>query len=241
MIPGFESELIGLESDTNKSFEITFPEDYGNKKLAGKVAEFEVDLKNIEESFLPEINEEFIKTYGIEDGTLDSFNKDVKFNMERELTQGLKGKLKNAALDALYENIQISVPNALIDQEVQSIMKTYEENARKQHIKVEDLNLSKEVFEEQAKRRVALGLILAEIIKKNEIEIDDAKVRSTIEEMANSYEQPEEVINWYYTDEERLNEVKQMVLEEQAVDWIVSQAQMSDETLCFEDVMDKQA
>ena len=241
MIPGFEDALTGLEVGANKTFEITFPEDYGNKKLAGKMAEFEVEMNKIEESFVPEIDEEFIKAYGIEDGTMDSFNKDLQFNMERELARGLKEKLKMAVLDELYEKMPISVPKALIDQEVQNIIKPYQDNAKKQQMKLEDLDLPIDAFEAQAKRRVAMGLVLAEIIKKNGIKVDDAKVRSFIEGMANSYEQPEEVINWYYTDENRLNEVKQMVLEEQTVEWIVGQAQMSDEMVSFEQVMEKQA
>ena len=241
MIPGFEDELIGLETGANKTFEVTFPEGYGNEKLAGKPTEFEVELIKIEESFLPEIDEEFIKAYGVEDGTMDSFNADVKSNMSRELEQALKGKLKNAVMDALYEKVGISVPNALIDQEVQNMMKPYEANAKKQGMKIEDLDLPKDMFEGQAKRRVALGLILGEIIQKNEIKVDDDKVRSTIEEMASSYEKPEDVLEWYYADENRLNEVRQMVLEDQTVEWIVDQAQVSDETVSFEDVMEKQA
>ncbi|MFW5442721.1 MAG: trigger factor [Methylococcaceae bacterium] len=240
MIPGFEQELIGLEASANKSFEVAFPEEYGNEKLAGKTAEFEVEIVKVEASVLPEIDEAFIKAYGIEDGTVESFNADVQANMERELVQALKGELKTAVMDALFDKILIAVPNALIDQEIQSMMKPYEANAKKQGMKVEDLDLPKEMFEVQAKRRVALGLILGEIIRKNEIKVDDAKVRSTLEEMASSYDRPEEVIEWYYSDETRLNEVKQIVVEDQTVNWIVDQAQVSDETITFDQAMDKQ-
>jgi trigger factor len=144
-------------------------------------------------------------------------------------------------MDALYENIQIEVPNASVDQEIQNLMKPYEANAKQQNLKLEDLDLPKEMFEEQAKRRVALGLLLSEIIQKNEIKVDDSKVRTTIEDMANSYERPEDVIDWYYSDETRLNEIKQMVLEDQAVDWIVNQAQVTEENVSFDDVMEKQS
>jgi trigger factor len=241
MIPGFDEELIGLETGASKTFKIIFPEEYGKKELAGKEAEFDIEVTKIETSTLPEINEEFIKTYGIKDGTVESFNTDVKSNMERELAQGLKGVLKNSVMDALYENIQIEVPNASVDQEIQNLMKPYEANAKQQNLKLEDLDLPKEMFEEQAKRRVALGLLLSEIIQKNEIKVDDSKVRTTIEDMANSYERPEDVIDWYYSDETRLNEIKQMVLEDQAVDWIVNQAQVTEENVSFDDVMEKQS
>jgi len=240
MIPGFEDELIGLEAGANKTFEVTFPEGYGNEKLAGKPTEFEVELSKVEEAALPEIDEEFIKAYGVEDGSMDSFNDDVKSNMERELALGLKGKLKNAVMDELYEKIQISIPNALVDEEIKNVMKPYEANVKKQGMSLDDLDLPKDMFEGQAKRRVALGLILGEIIQKNEIKVDDAKVKSTIEDMASSYERPEEVLEWYYADETRLNEVKQMVLEDQTVSWVVDQAKVSDETVSFEEVMEKQ-
>jgi len=240
MIPGFEDELVGLQAGSNKSFEVTFPEDYGNEKLAGKSATFDVELSKVEAATLPEIDEDFIKAYGVEDGSLDSFNVDVKANMERELDQGLKGKLKNAVMDALYEKLEISIPNALIDEEVKNVMKPYEANVKKQGMNLEDLDLPKDMFEGQAKRRVALGLILGEIIKQNDMKVDDAKVKSTIEDMSSSYERPEDVLEWYYADETRLNEVKQMVLEDQTVDWVVGQAKVSEETVSFEDVMEKQ-
>ena len=240
MIPGFEDELIGLKAGDTKSFELTFPKEYGNEKLADKLAEFEVELSKVETASLPEIDEEFIKAYGVEDGSLDSFNADIKTNMERELALGLKGKLKNAVMDELYEKVQITIPTTLVDEEVKNVMKPYEANAKKQGMNMADLDLPKDMFEEQAKRRVALGLILGEIIQKNEIKVDDAQVKSTVEDMASSYESPQDVVQWYYSDESRLNEVKQMVLENQTVAWIVDQAKVSDETVSFEDVMEKQ-
>ncbi|MDD1627826.1 MAG: trigger factor [Methylococcaceae bacterium] len=240
MIPGFEDNLVGLEAGANKTFELSFPEDYGNEKLAGKVAEFEVDVIKIEEPLLPEIDEDFVKAYGIEDGSVESFRADVRNNMERELEQALRSKLKNSVMDALYEKIQVTVPNTLVDMEVENLMKPYIETAKRQKMKLDDLKLPRDVFEEQAKRRVALGLILGEIIQKNAIQIDSDKVRTTIEDMAKSYERPEDVVNWYYSDESRLNDVRQMVLEDQAIEWLVAQAKVSDETVNFSDVMDRQ-
>ncbi len=238
MIPGFEDELIGLSADDSKTFKIAFPEQYGNNNLAGKDAEFEVEVVKVEEGKLPEIDEDFVKTYGIKDGSIESFNADVRSNMEKEFTLGLKAKLKNSVMDALYEKVQITVPNTLIDQEIQTMMKPYHENAKKQGMRLEDLDLPTDAFEIQAKRRVALGLILGEIIKNNDIKIDDDKVRSTVEEMASSYESPENFVNWYYADEKRLNEVKQIVLEAETVDWIVNQAHVSDENAIFSDITD---
>jgi len=240
MIPGFEENLIGLKAGDNKTFEVSFPEEYGNEKLAGKTAEFEVEVVTVEEPVLPEIDEAFIKTYGVEEGTMDSFRADIKNNMERELEQALRGKLKSAVMDALFEKIQVAVPNTLVDQEIENMMKPYIETAKRQKMKLEDMKLPRDAFEEQAKRRVALGLILGEIIHKNEIKIDNNKVRSTIEDMAKSYERPEDVVNWYYSDESRLNDVQQMVLEDQTIEWLIARAKVSDETVSFNDVMGKQ-
>jgi len=237
MIPGFEDQLIGLKAGDNKTFEIAFPEKYGNEKLAGKLAQFDVEVSSIEESVLPEIDGDFIKAYGIEDGSEASFRQDVKENMQRELERALRGKLKNSLMDALYEKIKINIPNVLVDQEIESLMQPYIENAKKRKLKIEDLNLPRNNFEDQAKRRVALGLILGEIIRKNDIKLDAEKVRSTIEDMAKSYERPADVVNWYYSDESRLADVQQLVLEDQTVEWLASQVKVSEQELAFSDVL----
>jgi trigger factor len=240
MIPGFEDALLGLKADDTKSFELTFPENYGNDKLAGKTAQFTVDVVFIETATLPEINEDFIKAYGVDQGSVEAFREDVKENLSRELNQVLRGKLKNAVMDALYTKFQITVPNALIDEEAERLVAPYIESAKRQKIKPEDMNLPREAIEEQAKRRVALGLLLGEVIQKNTIELNADKVRTTVEELAKSYENPEEVVAWYYADEKRLHDVEQMVLEDQVVEWLVAQARVSDETISFSDVMDRQ-
>lgn len=239
MISGFEENLIGLKTGASKVFELPFPEEYGNEKLAGKVAQFDVEVISVEEPVLPEIDEAFIKAYGIE-GSMDAFREDIKSNLESELEQALRGKLKNSVMNALYEKIQITVPNTLVDEEVENMMKPYIETAKRQKMKLEDLKLPRELFEEQAKRRVALGLILGEVIHKNDIKVDDNKVRATIEDMAKSYERPKDVVDWYYSDESRLNDVRQMVLENQTVDWLVAQAKVTDESISFGDAMNKQ-
>jgi trigger factor len=240
MIPGFEDQLIGLETGATKSFELSFPAEYGNTELAGKTATFDIEVVKIETSVLPEIDEEFIKAYGVEQGSVEAFHADVKENLSRELKQVLRGKLKNAVMDALYTKFQITVPNVLIDEEIERLVAPYIESAKRQKLKPEDLNLSREAFEEQAKRRVTLGLLLGDVIQQNSIQLDADKVRSTVEELAKSYENPEEVVAWYYADEKRLHDVEQMVLEDQVVEWLVAQAQVSDETISFSEVMDRQ-
>lgn len=240
MIPGFEKELKGLNPGDSKTFTVSFPEKYTNEKLAGKPAEFDIEVVSVEEPVLPELDAEFIKAYGVEDGDAVTFRNDVKANMERELAQGLKNKLKNNVMDALYETLTITVPNTLIDQEIQALMQPYAERAKKMRLKLEDLQLPRDMFETQAKRRVTLGLLLGEIINQNEIKTDDSKVRTVIEDMAKSYEKPEDVINWYYADQKRLIDVQQMVMEDQAVEWVISKAKVNDENVGFNDVMEKQ-
>ena len=240
MIPGFEENLLGLEVGAHKTFTLNFPEEYGNEKLAGKTAEFDVDVIKVEELLLAEINEVFVKAYGIEDGSVESFRVDVKNNMERELELALHGKLKGSVMDALFERIPLTIPNSLVDSEIENLKKPYIETAKRQKKNLDELQLPRDMFEVRAKRRVALGLILGEIIQKNAIKLDGDKVRSTIEDMAKSYERPQDVVNWYYTDESRLNEVQQMVLEDQAIEWLVAQAKVSDKPVNFSDVMDRQ-
>ncbi len=241
MIPGFEDQLIGLAVGVTKKFDINFPEEYSHEKLAGKPAEYDIEVLKIETSLLPEIDAEFIKAYGVDTGDADEFRADVEKNMQRELAQGLKAKLKNTVMDALVKNVPMTVPTAMVNQEIESLMKPYYDNAKKQNMDVNALQLPKDGFEEQAKRRVALGLILAEIIQKNEIKAKPDKVRTVIEEMAQSYEEPEEVINWYYSDEKQLAEVQQMVLEDATVDWVLNKVNVTEEETTFSDIMDNTA
>lgn len=237
MIQGFETELTGLQAGAVKTFDATFPEKYGNNKLAGKTAQFEIELLKVEEPVLPELNADFFKAYGVEDDGMEAFRADVKKNMKRELEQVLKDKLKVAVMDAVYEKFQVTIPNVMVDQEIRELKRPYLENAKKRNMKAEDLNLPHDKFEEQAKRRVALALILGEIIQQQNLSVDDAKVRQRIEDLAMSYESPTEFINWYYADKSRLYEIEQMVLEDQVVDWIISQAKLTDEAIKFDDAM----
>ena len=240
MVPGFEEQLIGLSVAEVKKFTVTFPEGYHNPELAGKDAEFEVELVKIETPVLPEVDAEFIKAYGIDTDDVAVFREDVKANMERELKRGLKNKQKDAVLEALYTHLPVTVPNVLIDAEIKELTKPYIEQLKARKQTLQDLPFPADFFESQARRRVALSLLISEIVKQNTLTIDPEQVRAVIEDMAKSYEQPSEVINWYYADKERLQDVEQMVLEEQAIEWVINQAKITDSLFSFNEVMQKQ-
>ena len=234
MIPGFEDALVGCKAGDTKNISPTFPEDYQNLELAGKTAEFTVIVNKVEGPELPELNEEFFAMFGNTEGGLDGFRAEVKKNMERELNQAIKGKVKGQVMDGLLAANDIEVPSALIASEVDRL--------RVQAVQqfggnVKPDQLPAELFTEQAKRRVALGLIVAQMVKQFEIKADDAAVRSTIEEMAAAYQEPQQVIEWYYKNEQQLEDVRAVVLEEQVVDTVLAKAQVTDVTVAYEEAV----
>ncbi|NLJ12374.1 MAG: trigger factor [Gammaproteobacteria bacterium] len=234
MIPGFEEALVGCKAGETKVINPTFPEDYQNLDLAGKTAEFTVIVNKVEAPELPELNEEFFAMFGNTEGGLDGFRAEVKKNMERELKQAVQGKVKSQVMDGLLAANEIEVPSALISNEVDRL--------RVQAVQqfggnVKPEQLPAELFTEQAKRRVALGLIVAQMVKQFEIKADDERVRSTIEEMAAAYQEPEQVIDWYYKNEQQLEDVRAVVLEEQVVDTVLGKAKVTDVTVTYEEAV----
>jgi len=234
MIPGFEDGLVGAKAGDERVLDLTFPEDYQNLDLAGKAAQFKVTVKEVAAPELPELNEAFFKQFGVEETTVEGFCAEVRKNMERELRQALKTKVKNQVMDGLLAANQIDVPAALISNEVDRL--------RVQAVQqfggnIQPEQLPAELFSEQAKRRVLLGLIIAEMVKQFELKPDDARVRELIEEMAAAYQEPEQVVKWYYQNEQQLNEVRSVVLEEQVVDTVLKQAKVTDKQVSYEDAV----
>lgn len=228
LIPGFEDGLIGAAVGETRTLDLTFPEGYQAEHLAGKPVRFEVTVESIAEPRLPEVDAEFVKNFGVEDGDVERFKADVRRNMERELKERLTARTKERVMDMLYEANPVDLPKALI----QSEMRTMADQMR-QALGGGQMQLPPEMFESGAKRRVALGLILGQIIRDNEIKADPERVRETVERMAASYEQPQEVLDYYYGDEERLSSVQALVMEEQVVDLMLEQVQVEDEPLTF--------
>jgi len=234
MIPGFEEGLVGAKAGEERVVNVTFPEDYQNLDLAGKAAEFTITVNSVSAPVLPELNEEFFAQFGIKESTLEGFRAEVRKNMERELRQAIKTKVKNQVMDGLLAANPIEVPKALLENEVNRLrvqaVQQFGGNIKPEQLPVE-------LFEEQAKRRVVLGLIVAEVVKQFELKPDDAKVREMIEEMASAYQEPEQVIAWYYKNDQQLNEVRSVVLEEQVVDTVLQKATVTDKSVSYEEAV----
>lgn len=234
MIPGFEEGLVGAKAGEERVVNVTFPEDYQNLDLAGKAAEFTITVNSVTAPVLPELNEEFFAQFGIKESTLEGFRTEVRKNMERELRQAIKTKVKNQVMDGLLAANPIEVPKALLENEVNRLrvqaVQQFGGNIKPEQLPVE-------LFEEQAKRRVVLGLIVAEVVKQFELKPDDAKVREMIEEMASAYQEPEQVIAWYYKNDQQMNEVRSVVLEEQVVDTVLQKATVTDKSVSYEEAV----
>ncbi|BAP44291.1 trigger factor [Pseudomonas sp. LJDD11] len=234
MIPGFEDGLVGAKAGEERVLNVTFPEDYQNLELAGKAAEFTVTVNSVSEPKLPELNEEFFKLFGIKETGLDGFRTEVRKNMERELRQAIKSKVKNQVMDGLLAANPIEVPKALLENEVNRL--------RVQAVQqfggnIKPDQLPAELFQEQAKRRVELGLIVAEVVKQFDLKPDEDRVRELIQEMASAYQEPEQVVAWYLKNEQQMNEVRSVVLEEQVVDTVLQKASVTDKSVSYEEAV----
>ena len=235
MIPGFEEGLVGAKAGDSLTLNVTFPDDYQNLDLAGKAAEFETTVQAVAAPALPELNDEFFAQFGVNEGGLEGFRAEVRKNMERELRQAIKTKVKGQVMDGLLNTNTVEVPKALISTEIDRLR----EQAVQQFggANIEASQLPAELFEEQAKRRVSLGLIVAEVVKQNDIKPDNDRVRAMVEELASAYQEPEQVINWYYQNEQQLGEIQSVVLEEQVVDTVLQKAQVTDKKVAYEEAV----
>jgi len=237
LIAGFEDGLVGLKVGDEKTLDLTFPENYQQKDLAGKPAKFAVTLKKVEEQALPPVDGELAKKMGMDDGDMDKFREEIRSNMDRELNNALESQTKKAVMDALLEAHDIDVPKTLIQSEAQALTEQMINNMQQQGMPAEQTKLSPEMFEGEAKRRVSLGLIMAEIVKKEELQADDASVKQKVDAIAEPYEKSEQVVQYYYGDKQRLAEIESLVVEEQVVNWILSQAKVSDKPMTFQEIM----
>ncbi|SDJ95348.1 trigger factor [Ferrimonas sediminum] len=239
MIPGFEDGILGKKAGDEFSIDVTFPEEYHAENLKGKVAQFAIKLHSVDAQVLPELNDEFVAKFGIEEGGLDALKAEIRKNMERELSQALKAKVKEQALDGLLKANEIDVPKPLVEGEInvlrQQAMQRFG-NQQAQNMP----ELPAELFTEQAERRVRVGLLLGEVIKQKELKVEDERVNALIASMASAYEDPQEVVEYYNNNQEMMQNMRNVALEEQAVDALMADAKVSDKEVNFQEFMNQQ-
>lgn len=235
-IPGFEEQLVGAKAGDDKEIKVTFPEDYQAENLAGQEATFKVKINAVKGQSLPEVDAEFVKNFGVDDGDLAKFREEISGNMQREATQAIDNRVKQQVLDALKTANDIAVPQALIQQETDGLKR----QAAQQFGLGEDFDVSQlpnELFAEQAKSRVQVGLLLAEVIKTQELDASDDEIRAKVEELSRQYQDPEEVVEHYMGNEQMKTQVKSAVLEEKAVDTLLAQATVKDVSMTYQEAL----
>lgn len=237
MLPEFEAAIIGMKVGETKSFDMTFPETYHGKDVAGKQVTFTVTLNKVEAPQLPELDAEFAKSVGIADGDVSKLQAEIKVNLQREMERRLKVRNKEVAMDALLKVTSFDVPKALVEWESQSLMQQTVRDMEQRGMKSGGMKLPLELFKEQATKRVKLGLILAEVVEKHALQAKPEQVKALIQDYAQSFDEPDQVVRWYASDAKRMQEVENLALEENVVAWVMSQAKVTDKAAVFSELM----
>lgn len=239
LLKDFEGQVAGMQPGASKVFDIRFPEDYHGKEMAGKTATFSVKLKQVAEPRLPPVDADFAKSLGVADGNLDTMRREVRENLEREVKQRIGARTKDQIMQALIDTTKVEVPKSLVEQEVERMSEAARKELQARGVKTEGAPLPREMFEQQARRRVTLGLILAEVVKAKGLQARPEQVRALVEEQAQTYEQPEQVVKWFYQAPERLRDIESAVLENNVVEWATRTAKVEERATAFEELMGK--
>jgi trigger factor len=239
LLPDFEAHVAGMRSGESRSFDLRFPDDYQGKEVAGKTAQFEVTVREVAAPHLPEVNAEFAKSLGVADGDIEKMRAEVKVNLEREVRIRLKNRMRDQVMQALLDATRIEAPRGLVRQEIDRMQAGARQDLAQRGIKVKENTppLPADLVEPQALRRVNLGLILAELVRTHNLYPKPEQVRAAVEEQAQSYERPEEVVRWFYAAPERLRDIESVVMEENVVAWVLSVAQVKDSAMNFDELM----
>jgi trigger factor len=237
MLPEFEAATMGLKVGESKTFPLAFPEDYHGKDVAGKTADFTITLKQLEWAHLPEVDEEFAKSLGIEDGDATKMRADIKVNLEREVAGRVKARNKEAVMDALVAATTMDVPQVMIDQDAERLAEQTRADMTQRGMDVSSMPFPKELFATKAERRVRLGLILSQLVGENNLQATSEQVKAQIEDFAQSYEDPKEVLKYYYSDRNRLSEIEALVLEENVVNYVLGKAKVTTKSVAFDELM----
>jgi trigger factor len=237
MLPEFEAAATGMKPGDSKTFTLKFPDDYHGKEVAGKEASFELTLKSVEAPQLPELDAEFAKTLGVASGDVAKMREEVRANIEREVKKRVDARVKSQALQALAEATPIELPKSLVEMETQQLAQRAAADLQARGVKLGDVPFSPQAFEETAKRRVALGLIIAKLQESENVKPKPAEVRALVEQEAQSYDSPAEVVKWFYMQPQRLQEMEALALETNVVKWVLSKASVVDKEMPFDELM----
>ncbi|HRF73444.1 MAG TPA: trigger factor [Accumulibacter sp.] len=237
MLPDFENAVVGTRPGESKSFEMTFPAEYFSRELAGQTVTFEITVKEVGEPILPEVDAEFAKSLGVDDGDLAKMHAEIEANLRREVKKRLQAKITAQVMDSLLQANPIDVPMALVEREIERLTQLARHDMEQRGMKVKDVPMQREWFVEQAERRVRLGLILAEIVKHNELQARPEQVRALVEDAAQSYEHPQEVVRWYYAQPERLGDFESAAIEANVVAWMLAGVRVHDKPAAFAELM----
>ena len=241
MLPEFESGIQGMKEGETKDVSVNFPADYHGKEVAGKTAVFAITLRNVAEPVLPEVDEQFAKALGIQDGDVAKMREEVKKNIEREVTRRVEAQTKDNVMKALLDVTPVELPKTLVREETARMAESARQNLVSQGMKPEDVDLSDSLFTEQAERRVALGLILADLVGKHNLQPTDDQVKAVVQTFSESYEDPQEVIDWYHADNSRLQGPTSLAVEANVTDFVLGKAKVTEKALSFDEVMGNQA
>ena len=241
MLKEFENAVRGMKVGESKTFPLAFPADYHGKEVAGKQADFMVTVKKIEAANLPEVNEALAKSLGIVDPTVEGLRADIRKNLEREVKLRLLARNKTAVMDALVAKAELDLPKSSVQAEVDRMIEGARADLKQRGIKDADkAPIPEDMFRPQAERRVRLGLVVAELVRTNELQARPEQIKTHVEELAASYEKPEDVVRWYYSDNRRLAEVEAIVIENNVTDFVLGKAKVGDKSISFEDLMGQQ-
>ena len=242
MLPEFEAAITGAAAGDAREFPLTFPADYHGREVAGKEARFTLTVHRVEAPETPALDSEFAKAFGIASASVDDLRREVEANLRLELKRKVDAAIKAQALSGLRQRATFAVPKALVDSEAHALRERTLANLREQpNVKPENLDLSLDVFRPQAEERVALGLIIAELVRNEQLHAKPEQIKTLVTETAQTYEQPDAVVRWHYEKPERLRDFEAMVLEQNVVDWILARAKVTDEPTTFETIMGQRA
>lgn len=241
MLADFEAQLVGMSAGESKTFDLTFPADYQAKDLAGQTVQFAVTVQGVEAALLPELDADFARALGIEDGDVTKMRDEVKANLEREVRRRIQSQVKEQVMNLLLESNPIAVPKALVETESVQLAENARQDFASRGMNVKDMPIEPSWFADQAVRRVKLGLVLAEVVKKNELHAKPEQIRALVDDYAQSFEDPAEVVKWYYSQPQRLAQAEAIVIEDNVVAWVLSTVKVTDKPVAFDALMGQQA